>query len=211
MPQVLSGLDAAQLVHVLATLFMPLKLPRSQMEYAQRHRDRTGPSLVVLPPLPDAVRQSILQYNRRALTGLLMYTRCFVHAYSDRIGEDVILPFSQTTIAPAEPLDLPKWLQPHRFDVDVTSAFVALSGHEDKAESLAAMCDSMRDGLHLDPHIVPLLELPTRPNNAYLFDFYKHGQKTALLRYNRVKEDTAHDNCKSFALVLKALHAALDA
>merc|ERR1719310_1553040 len=75
---VLSGLNADQLVLVLAHFFMPLKLPRSEMDYARQHPELMGPSLVVLPELPAAVRQCIREYNCRALRRLLNYTRCFV-------------------------------------------------------------------------------------------------------------------------------------
>ena len=112
--------------------------------------------------------------------------RCFVQVFRDKLGLDATLPFSKATIHPQEVIVIPEWLRPHRFLVRVTSAFVALSGHKDTASTLSSLCGSLRSGLYLDPLIVPLLDLPSLPSNAYLYDFFKHGQKTAILRYNKV-------------------------
>ena len=92
----------------------------------------------------------------------------------------------------------------------VRSTFVALSGHGDRFGSVRELCGTLRAGLYLDPQIVPVFELrdSSVPLNAFLLDFFKHGQMVALERFNRIRRDSLWDELLSFALVLKALHAA---
>jgi uncharacterized phage protein (TIGR01671 family) len=46
--------------------------------------------------------------------------------------------------------------------------------------------------------------------NSFLLDFYKHGQKSALVEYNCIQEDDLFDDLQNFSLVLKALSAAME-
>lgn len=58
--------------------------------------------------------------------------------------------------------------------------------------------------------LVPVFEFPDKSYNAYLLDFYKHGQQEALVRYNELREDAVWDALNEFDLCLKALLAAME-
>ena len=133
-----------------------------------------------------------------------------MQAFATTLGSDILLPLTHAKFEPKAPLALPGRLKAHRNEVAVTSAFVATSGHVDGCTSLTAFCGSLRQGLYLDPQIVPLLELHDRPQNSYLYDFFKHGQSTAIMKFNKVKEDVCYENCKSFGRILQALSTALE-
>ena len=45
--------------------------------------------------------------------------------------------------------------------------------------------------------------------NAYLLDFYRHGQRTALARYNFVKENECFDWLNDFRLILSTLDTSM--
>ncbi len=133
-----------------------------------------------------------------------------MRTFAATLGADIRLPFTHAKFEPRIPLALPSCLKAHRSGVVATSAFVAMSGHNDATTSLTAFCGRLRQGLYLDPQIVPLLELHNRPQNSYLYDFFKHGQSSALIKFNKLTADTAYENCKSFGRVLQALSTALE-
>ena len=133
-----------------------------------------------------------------------------MRTFAATLGPDIFLPLTRAKFEPTVPLALPGSLKAHRNGVTVTSAFVATSGHDDATTSLTAFCGRLRQGLYLDPQIVPLLEVHDRPQNSYLYDFFKHGQSKAIIRFNKVKEDYAYENCKSFGRILQALSTALE-
>ncbi len=54
-----------------------------------------------------------------------------------------------------------------------------------------------------------MFEFSSDAVNAYILDFYKHGQEDALRRFNGIKDDDLWEQLKEFDLCLKALHAAM--
>ena len=45
--------------------------------------------------------------------------------------------------------------------------------------------------------------------DAVFLDFFKHGQLDSIVRYNGIRRDAIWEDLRSFALMLKALHAAM--
>lgn len=73
----------------------------------------------------------------------------------------------------------------------IRSPFVALSGHSDEFESISDLCGTVRSGVFLEEAVVPYLPIhpeTTVPLNAYLYDFYKHGDVNALERANKIRK-----------------------
>jgi hypothetical protein len=66
---------AEDVILVLSHLFLPLGMPASEARFALANRDKTGPSVVVLPPLPAHVTHALSDYNSRALDLLQHYCR----------------------------------------------------------------------------------------------------------------------------------------
>jgi hypothetical protein len=67
----------------------------------------------------------------------------------------------------------------------------------------------LRRGLYLDRSMIPSVEISENSVNAYLLDFYKHGQVEALRRYNKIRNDELFLNLKQFSLILKTIRTAL--
>lgn len=74
----------------------------------------------------------------------------------------------------------------------VRSAFVALSGHGDDFESISSLCRTTRSGVFLEEAVIPHLDVypdeSKTPLNAYLYDFFMHGDLDALEKANGVKK-----------------------
>ena len=73
----------------------------------------------------------------------------------------------------------------------IRSPFVALSGYSDEFDSISDLCSTVRSGVFLEEAVVPYLPIhpeSTVPLNAYLYDFYKHGDITALERANKIRK-----------------------
>ena len=74
----------------------------------------------------------------------------------------------------------------------VRSAFVALSGHGDDFESISDLCRTTRSGVFLEEAVIPHLDVypdeSKTPLNAYLYDFFMHGDLDALEKANGVKK-----------------------
>jgi hypothetical protein len=221
-----------KVLSVLCHLFGRKLLPDSLAEWARNRDSTSGPSVVLLPALSsigdparvegsgktvlegELVRQLLQQHNDEALRSLEAYCECFAKAHADQLGDDDVLPATGSRPGPSiagEVLGLGPELERLGLQPQVRSAFVALSGHGDRFGSVRELCATLRAGLYLDPQIVPVFELrdSSVPLNAFLLDFFKHGQMVALERFNRIRRDSLWDELQSFALVLKALHAAM--
>jgi hypothetical protein len=64
-----------ELILVLSHLFLPMGMPALEAHFASTNRDKTGPSVVILPPLPADVTAALSEYNGRALDLLQQYSR----------------------------------------------------------------------------------------------------------------------------------------
>jgi ATP-dependent RNA helicase DDX60 len=219
-----------KVLSILCHLFGRKLLPKSLAEWASCRDSTSGPSVVLLPTLSnigdpaqvagesvlegELVRRLLQRHNDEALRLLEAYCECFAAAHADQLGDDNVLPATGCRLGPTisgTASGLGPELARLTMQPQVRSAFVALSGHGDRFGSVSELCTTLRAGLYLDPQIVPVFELrdSAAPLNAFLLDFFKHGQLEALVRYNRVRKDVIWDELQSFALVLKALHAAM--
>ena len=218
-------------ISVLCHVFMRSPVPASLAARVLQRGSTSGPSIVLLPDLAsigarvkcpggevvsegELVRRALC--SEQALRSLEAYCACFASAHAAELGDDDVLPVSGCTLGrqpssgPAA-ADLGPLLGPLGVRPRVRSAFVALSGHGDRFGSVDELCSTLRAGLYLDPQTVPVFELrpASAPLNAYILDFFKHGQIRALVRFNRIRSDVVWDDLRSFALVLQALHAAM--
>ena len=221
-----------KVLSILCHLFGRKLLPTSVAKWTSCRDSTSGPSVVLLPALSsigdpvrvvgsgksvpegELVQQLLQKHNNEALRSLEDYCECFAAAHADQLGDDIILPATGCRLG--QPIagassGLGPELARLAMKPQVRSAFVALSGHGDRFGSVRELCATLRAGLYLDPQIVPVFELLDSevPLNAFLLDFFKHGQLDALVRYNRIRRDSLWDDLQSFALVLKALHAAM--
>ncbi|KAK8073379.1 hypothetical protein PG994_004278 [Apiospora phragmitis] len=99
-------------------------------------------------------------------------------------------------------------------ETKIRSPFASLSGFTDDFATVRELCDAVRDGVFLDDSGIPYI--PIAPNetsgvpwNAYLYDFFKHGDYEALIRANGVKRGDLWFRLKDFSLILAAITTSL--
>lgn len=174
---------------------------------------RKSPSMVFLPPMPKQASDVLVKHNADTLSIFTTYVKTFADQYVKNAEDQ--LPLTQYAVGrqgsttEAKALDfLPSLPAPQ-----ARSAFVALSGHGDAFPTIGDLCSSSRQGIFLESAIVPHLTLhPTesrQPLNAYLVDFFVHGNLQALEDANGIRREDVWFVLNDFSLVLGTICAAL--
>jgi hypothetical protein len=95
----------------------------------------------------------------------------------------------------------------------IRSPFAALSGFTDDFDSIQDLCSTVRDGVFLEESAIPHINIwPCDTNvelNAYLYDFFKHGSLTVLVRENHIRRGEVWFHLKDFSLTLKTIVTSL--
>ena len=183
---------------------------------------RKSPSMVVLPPLSSDARKVLLEHEnhiKRVFTG---YALAYVSHHAEELGRDLRLPFSERTICPISST-APSTPFTHRLrETAVASAarspFIATSGHGDSFASVKELTSTSRRGLHLNEYAIPSMRqftaVPGKDDeefalNAYLLDFYTHGQTAALKAANGIRDGEMWYVLQDFSLTLKSIRTGL--
>lgn len=181
------------LCHIFSTISLhPLLMKKSCL--------RGGPSLVCLPPLPKSVRTALEAHTQRSLRRHVGHWKNFVEHFSEDLGPDDTLPLTGTRFT--------AFKGAHR---KLRSSFISMSGHDDNFRSFEELRSTCRSGLDFDAQLFPALDMSHTNDmtwNAYLLDFYKHGQLKALERYNGIPRSEVYEHLENFSQTLKALAAA---
>jgi hypothetical protein len=93
------------------------------------------------------------------------------------------------------------------------SLFVATSGHDDTFGDVGELVRTVRHGVHLNKHAIPTVEQildPKLPLNAYLYDFFVHGQVDALVNMNGLRRGDLWFVIQAFHLVLITIRGDLE-
>lgn len=148
---------------------------------------KRSPSIVFLPPLPPQAAQILRAHNEDTLQVFTTYVRTFVDQHVKE--DDRKLPLTGINAGGADDnVTFPGSLPPTK----VRSAFVALSGHGDKFQSISDLCRTTRSGVFLEEAVIPHLDVypdeSKTPLNAYLYDFFMHGDLDALEKANGVRK-----------------------
>ncbi|KAK9443925.1 DEAD-like helicase [Metarhizium brunneum] len=200
-----------QLILVLAHLFCRVPL-RSVSDEATRNRIHRSPSVVVLPPLPERAQTILCEHNNETLDTFRNYVSSFVDQHL-KGQQDNQLPFTKHKVQGnngRNALIIIDTLPPTK----LRSSFAALSGFNDEFQSIRDLCTTVRDGVFLEESAVPYI--PIHPNgdarlrwNAYIYDFFKHGDMEALVRDNGIKGGDVWFLLKDFSLVLATIVTSL--
>lgn len=91
----------------------------------------------------------------------------------------------------------------------VRSPFCALPGFTDKFDTVHDLCETVR-GRFLEESAVPYIPIAPKetgavPWNAYLFDFFKHGDMETLKSVNQIKGGDVWYHLKDFSLILSSI------
>ena len=186
----------------------PCRQAELEPEY-HKNRVHRSPSVVFLPPMPDGAEEILKEHNNQTLQIFSTYVKTFAEQHLK--GEvDNHMPLTNTTFGGKKPSSTSQnSLLPSRPASAVRSAFVALSGHGDTFESISDLCENVRAGVFLEEAAIPHIKIyPTEspvPLNAYLYDFFRHGDTTALEKANGVRKSDVWYLLNDFSLVLATI------
>ncbi|KAH8622007.1 putative helicase [Alternaria alternata] len=173
------------LMLVLSHIFGRQQCKRVDGEFVEEVVKRS-PSIVFLPPLPKKAEKTLRAHNIETLA----IFRTYVKTYADQHLKDPddALPLSRIRIGRSdEQFNITPNAHQHTV---LRSPFVSLSGHGDEFDSISDLCGTVRSGVFLEEAVVPYLPIhpeTTVPLNAYLYDFYKHGDLNALEKANKIR------------------------
>ena len=176
-----------------------------------------GPSCVVLAPLHPKAHAVLLAHQKQTLGIFSAYAQEFSSQHADELGPDNRLPLSGV-VGPSDTPPLPQTpLFAHLSETarkpKARSIFVATSGHDDTFGDVRELARTVRHGVHLNEHAIPTVEHildPKLPLNAYLYDFFIHGQVDALVNMNGLRRGDVWFVIQAFHLVLITIRGDLE-
>ncbi|KAK4544752.1 hypothetical protein LTR36_004001 [Oleoguttula mirabilis] len=196
------------LMLVLAHLFNRIYCRQVDQEYREKVV-KPSSSLVFLPPMPQKASNILRQHNQETLHVFRTYVQTFVNQHIEH--DDVELPLSGMHAGGDENggseaiQSLPQ--------AKVRSPFVALSGSGDTFDSIHDLCRTTRDGVFLEEAVIPHVDVyPDEmdvPLNAWLLDFFKHGDIYTLERANGIRRADVWFLLNDFSLVLATIITSL--
>jgi hypothetical protein len=138
-----------------------------------------------LASVPKKAENTLRAYNHKTLAIFGTYAKKFADKHLEQIEDMSTL--SGMRIGSSEEFAMPSGAnRQHRL---LCSPFVAISCHDDKFDSISDLCNTVRSGVFLEESLVPYMPIhpeSTVPLNTYLYDFYKHGDVTALERAKEI-------------------------
>ena len=156
-------------------------------------------SKVILPPLNPKARTVLADHEKHILEIFTSYAFAFIAHNSTQFGEDNELPLSKLKYpGSGEGVggEFQRYLEQNSTPVVVRSLFVANSGHGDVFHSMSELAATSRSGINLSEHATPTMERfiaswkgsrGVFALNAYIYDFYKHGQVSTLAAANGIR------------------------
>ncbi|KAI4131463.1 MAG: hypothetical protein LQ338_001205 [Usnochroma carphineum] len=201
------------LMIVMAHLFGRHPCKHSDKEFIEETVKRS-PSVVFLPSLPDSASRILQHHNDQTLQIFSTYVQTFVDQHVRE--PDNRLPLTGLSVGGNHDHDQTFQSFPSSLDEPpprIRSPFVALSGHTDTFTSIPSLCRTVRSGVFLEESVIPHLPLQPHdtltPLNAYLYDFYMHGDITALENANGVRKSDVWFLLNDFSLVLATILTSL--
>lgn len=159
-----------------------------------------SPSKVILPPLDPKAQTVLVDHEKQILEIFTSYASTFATHRSTHLGEDDELPLSKLKYAGSEEGvgdAFQRNLEQSSTPIVIRSLFVANSGHGDVFHSISELAATSRSGVYLNEHATPSMErfIASREGhkggfalNAYIYDFYMHGQLSTLAAANGIRK-----------------------
>jgi ATP-dependent RNA helicase DDX60 len=218
-----STIDAKrEYVHLMSHLFGRRYISRITMKSeTMSNLRRTYPSMVVLPPLSKSIRKALNSHGQDVLDIFVAYVVAYSKDHASRLGPGDCLPLSgirytKADYAPFKQARLNQYLEKTAIEVTARSIFVANSGHGDHFGTISELAQTVRQGIYLNEHAIPstahLVTGGTKEYdlNAYLLDFYTHGQTASLIKANGIRANDVWYLLEDFSLILALVKAALE-
>ncbi|OJZ84331.1 hypothetical protein ASPFODRAFT_82687 [Aspergillus luchuensis CBS 106.47] len=194
------------LMLVMSHLFGRKYLPPVALENL-RTSEKKSPSVVILPSLPKKAASILRSHNEKTQDIYTSYVTTFVEQHI--IDPGCFLPLTGIKCGGDKSPEGISHALPVTPPTRVTSSFAALSGHGDKWRSISDLCRKVRSGVWLEQAVVPYVGLYPEegklPLNAYLYDFFKHGNVKALEKGNMIRRGDIWFLLNDFSLVLATI------
>ncbi|KAF2669184.1 P-loop containing nucleoside triphosphate hydrolase protein [Microthyrium microscopicum] len=195
-----------QLMLVLSHIFGRQNLPPA---FSERRAEaiKQSSSIVVLPNLPEDAIAIMRSHSRNTRDLFAGYVSTFI---DQQVKEpDVYLPFTGQKCGGTKSASSVKSFLATREPTKITSPFIALSGHDDSWESISDLCQTVRSGVWLEesaiPHVGIYPDEGDAPLNAYLYDFFRHGNVKALEEGNGIRKGEVWFALDDFSRVLATI------
>ncbi|KAJ3899931.1 hypothetical protein F5879DRAFT_461062 [Lentinula edodes] len=211
------------LLLLLCHLFGRRYIPRnySRPEVIARLRTKY-PSQIILPPLPSEIGAKLQGHNDDILRMFSSYALSYAVEHQSSLGVDDTLPLSGPT-ANTVRIESPfiDYLDSTKITPIARSIFAATSGLDDHFTSIYDLVSTVRKGIHLHEHAIPSMQgfvdhsalhesmQPEHKLNAYILDFYSHGQVSALAEANGIRRGDVWYELQEFDLTLKTIRTSL--
>lgn len=193
------------LMMVLSHLFSRIECRQADEEY--RQTVKSSSSIVFLPPMPEKASEILIDHNKQTLGIYRAYVETFVEQHIKT--PDDTLPLSKIKAGAGHSSSSPGSLPASR----IRSSFVALSGAGDDFDSIHDLCQTVREGVFLEEAVIPHMNVYPEemevPLNAYLLDFFKHGDVYTIERANRIRRSEIWFLLNDFSLVLATIITSL--
>ncbi|RMY56055.1 hypothetical protein D0863_13106 [Hortaea werneckii] len=194
------------LMLVMAHLFNRIYCRQADPEYREKVV-KPSSSVVFLPPMPKKASEILRTHNKQTLQVYRTYVETFVDQHVKQ--DDSKLPLSGMEVGAdggqAQLQHLPK--------TKIRSPFVALSGPGDNFETIHDLCQTTRDGVFLEEAVIPHVEVypdeSEMPLNAWLLDFFKHGDIFTLEKANNIRRADIWFMLNDFSLVVATIITSL--
>lgn len=196
------------LMLVMSHLFGRIFCRRADAEFREKVVKHSS-SMVFLSPLPGQAAQILREHNNQTLNIYKAYAKTFVNQHITK--PDCILPLTGTKFGGtyANAVSNIPVLPP----TTIRSCFVALSGAGDDFDSIHDLCTTTRSGVFLEEAVIPYMQVyPDEmdvPLNAWLLDFYKHGDVVTIEKDNMIRRSDIWFLLNDFSLVLATIVTSL--
>jgi len=166
-------------------------------------------SIVFLPEMPNKAANILRKHNKQTLDVYRTYVESFVDQHIKTTDRKLPLTGIEVGGDDTEGASVLNSLPATK----TRSAFVALSGLGDNFESISALCQTTRDGVFLEEAVIPHVSVhpdeTDSPLNAWLLDFFKHGDVHTIERANGIRRSEIWFMLNDFSLVLATLIASI--
>jgi len=162
-------------------------------------RKTKSASKVILPPLDQKARTVLLEHEKQILEIFTSYASTFAAHNAAHLEANDELPLSKLKYTGSKNGvggAFKQYLEQSSTPAVVRSLFVANSGHGDVFKSISELAATSRSGINFNEHATPSMErfIISREGykqkfalNAYIYDFYMHGQVSTLAAANGIR------------------------
>ncbi|CAG8457686.1 16854_t:CDS:10 [Cetraspora pellucida] len=201
------------LMLILSHLFNRKKLRKVDKRFYSEILEKY-PSKIFLQKLPKNVRKILKDHNKRILEIHTDYVIAFTRQNMKNLGPDNRLPLSKVEFPPKQlqqnKWDLIKKLNSMAIPFSARTPFIAMCGSiGDNFLNIEDLCEHIHHKIYLDLYSIPYIKV-NENLNAYLMDFFSHGQEKTLNLANGIRPGEVWQCLKDFDFVLQTIVTSLE-